>query len=224
MRPVLDDDIEYVDGPLFEPRQYDLLTVDKPEKRRVKPAAELVDALRVVFGYAADRDLYIAAAKLLGDQVGKNSLALGLEKLCAIPYWRGYVTKMKTSPILLVPRIAQASALAEHGEHPTEMQDILLELRARRARDLAIEARLVAFMQTIHTPSPIMKKYIKTAAEQVMRKAFIADPKEGALLVDCALNYIEGREQSWIANQIAQCRVPRDTAQKVIQVIAKLSE
>lgn len=224
MSRFLDDEVEEVDGPLFEPRQYDLLTIDKPEKRRVRPATELVEILRVVFGHAAERDLYIAASKLLGDQVGKHSLELGLGKLCAIPYWRGYIQKMKSSPITLTSRIAQASALAEHEEHPTEMQDILLELRARRARNLATEARLVVFLQSIHTPSPIMKKYIKTAAEQVMRAAFRADPSEGALLVDCALNRIEANEQAWIKNQIAQCRVPKDTAQKIIQVMAKLSD
>lgn len=221
---ISDDLEEFVEGPYFEPRQYDLLTIDKPEKRRAKPNVELVEILRTVFHYAAERDLYIAAAKLLGAGVGKNSLTLGLGKLCAIPYWRGYVQKMQSSIITLIPRIEQASANAEHEEHPTEMQDILLELRARRARDLSIEKRLVEFMQTIHTPSPIMRKYIKTAAEQVMRAAFRAEPRDGAALVECALNRIEANEQAWIKNQIAQCRVPKDTAQKVIQVMAKLSE
>lgn len=130
---------------------------------------------------------------------------------------------MHSSPIQLVSRIEQASASAEQELYKAEAEAILLEMRALRARNLDIEARLVLFMQGIHTTSPIMRKYIKTAAEQVMRAAFRTQPKDGALLVDCALNYLEANERWWIDRQIAQCRVPKDTAQKIIQVMAKLA-
>lgn len=218
-----DDFEEPVAGPYFEPRQYDLLAAGRPEKQRVRPNTELVFLLRGVFSHASDRDLYIAANKLVSSGVGKNSLSLGLAKLCAIPRWKEYIQSMHSSPIQLVSRMEQASATAEQELYKAEAEEILLEMRALRARNLAIEARLVAFMQKIHTPSPIMRKYIKTAAEQVMRAAFRTEPKDGALAVDCALNYIEANEQWWIDKQIAQCRVPKDTAQKIIQVMAKLS-
>ena len=221
--PPTDDFEEPVEGPYFEPRQYDLLAIDKPEKQRVKPNTELVFLLRGVFSHASDRDLYIAANKLVGSGVGKNSLGLGLAKLCAIPRWKEYIQSMHSSPIQLVSRIEQASASAEQELYKAEAEAILLEMRALRARNLDIEARLVLFMQGIHTTSPIMRKYIKTAAEQVMRAAFRTQPKDGALLVDCALNYLEANEQWWIDRQIAQCRVPKDTAQKIIQVMAKLT-
>lgn len=206
----------------FTPQQYDLLTIDKPEKKRVRPAAALAFLLHGVFKWASDRDIYIAANKLNANGIGTNSLKLALDKLIAIPYWLDYVTKMRSNPMTLVPRIEQAAGHAEQGLHPVEPEDMLLELRARRARNLATEKRLVAFFQSIHSASPIMRKYIKTAAEQVVKASFIADPLNGADLTDRAIDRLSS-ERAWIDRQIEQCRVPKETAQKLIQIIQRLS-
>lgn len=219
----MDDEPEIIDSPLFTPGQYDLLTVGKPEKKRVKPASELVVIIRRVLDYAADRDLYMLAGKLLSDGVTPPLLGAGMDRLVAIPYWEGYVNKMRSAPITLLPRIEQAASHAEQEDCKAEMYDLLLELRARRARGMATEQRLVRFMQSIHSSSPIMKKYIKTAAEQVVRAAFIANPSHGATLIDAAIDRLSV-ETTWINRQIDQCRVPKETAQKLTQIIAQLSE
>jgi len=218
----LELDLALPEGRTFTAGQYDLLTIDKPEKKRASPFAPMVEELRVVFPYSGERLLYTVAGKLYGSGVGQNSLRLALVKLCAIPGWLSFVQKMCVNPITMVTRIQQAAAMSEHELHPTTGEQIMLEMKARRYRNLQVEQELIAFLQFVHTPSPIMKRAIKTTAEQVMNAGYRAHPVLGAHMIHDAIATLS-KDAGWIKRQQDGCRVPKDTGTRLMQVVARLS-
>src|SRR5574343_1258508 len=103
-------------GPLFSPGQYDLLTIDKPEKqRKPRPEAEIVSLLRLLFVSDSDRTLYQVARKLY-TSLGTDYARRGLDALARLPGYSNSILKYGVSSMTQVSRIEQAAAAEDELE------------------------------------------------------------------------------------------------------------
>lgn len=211
----LDDDF----GPLFSPGQYDLLTIDKPERqRKPRPEGEIVAMLKLIFIDAPARTLWQVARKLY-ISIGAEYARSGLDALARLPNWSSAIIKFKVSPMTQVTRIEQAAASSDPIQR--EMVDIRVEMKRRQALLENADQELVHFLQELHTAHPIMRKQIVASAKMVLQAAFKADVNHAPQLVGAAL--AEARRNTARIETIKRTyQVPKETAKWLIQILARL--
>lgn len=206
-------------GPLFSPGQYDALTVDKPERqRKLRPEAEIVRQLRIVFVNEGDRMLFISAAKLYRS-IGTDYARRGLDALARLPGWTNAIIKHGVPSMTQVTRIEQAACSTDGYEHP--VVPILVEMGRRQALLQNADQEIARFMQEIHTAHPALRKQIKQATESVLRAAFQSDKEHAPELVTRALDIArkDGVKIKWLRETY---RVPKETAAWLQQIVARL--
>lgn len=208
-----------IQEPLFTEGQFDLLTIDKPEKqRKPRPEAPIVEALRQFFGNHSDRLLYSAARRLY-NSCGVDLTLRGLERLSNLPGW-GYAIRLhKANVMTQISRIEQAAAISD-DQYRRESVEIALELGRRQSKLTGTEKILVEFLQEVHTAHPIMRKQIKAAAEMVVKAAFQVDKERGVDLIPTAVE-IARRDRNKIVWLMENCRTPKETSQWIIQILAR---
>lgn len=206
-------------GPLFSAGQYDLLTIDKPEKqRKPRPEAEIVSLLRLVFINEGDRTLYQVAHKLYVS-LGTEYTRRGLDALGRLPGWTNAIIKHGVSAMTQVTRIEQAACASDDLQR--EAVHIMVEMGKRQALLDNADQELVLFLQEIHTAHPAMRKQIKVAAESVLKTAFKIDIDRAPQLVGAMLE-IARKDTARIARIKAEYRVPRETATWLTQILIRL--
>ncbi len=206
-------------GPLFSPGQYDLMTIDKPEKqRKPRPEAEIVAQLRLVFSNEGDRTLYQVAHKLYLS-LGAEYTRRGLDALAKLPGWTNAILKHGVPAMTQVTRIEQAACASDELER--EAVHIMLEMGKRQALLDNADQELVLFLQQVHTAHPAMRKQIKAAAESVLKTAFKINPERAPLLVGAALE-VARKDTARLARLKAEYRVPKETAAWLTQILVRL--
>jgi len=211
------------DDQLLTPQQYDLFAIDKPERqRKPRPEAALVADLRNVFVGSGDKPLWMVARKLY-ESVGIDLARKGLLKLVNTYGWLDFIVKKGISPMTQVSRLEQAAAASDA---PRETVEILVEMKRRQKYLNDTQLELTNFLQTVHTSHPAMRKQIKAAAEMVLKGAFAAvpgDPAQALPLVVRAVG-IASKDTKRIENIKANYRVPKETANWLIQIVARLAQ
>ncbi len=206
-------------GLLFSPGQYDLLTINKPEKqRKPRPEAEIVDMLRLIFINEGNRTLYQVAHKLYLS-LGTEYTRRGLDALARLPGWTNAIIKHGVSAMTQVTRIEQAASASDDLQR--EAVHIMVEMGRRQALLDNADQELVLFLQEVHTAHPAMRKQIKAAAESVLKVAFKIDTDRAPLLVGAALE-VARKDTARIARLKAEYRVPKETAAWLTQILVRL--
>jgi hypothetical protein len=204
--------------------QYDLLTVDKPERsRKPQPCADLVHELSETFPYASQRALWTVGRKL-HDSVGSDLAKRGLIALSSLNGWLQFVRLHEVSLMTLVSRIEQAGVAMD--DHVRENADIRVEMKRRQKYLDDTQLAISTFLQEVHGTHPAMRKQIKAAMEMIVKAAFQsvpANPERGLPLALDAVA-VARKDVIKIANIKKNYRVPKETANWVIQIVTRLSE
>lgn len=210
----MDEDL----GPLFSTGQYDMLTVDKPERqRKPRPEAEVVAQLRIIFSNESDRTLYQTGRRLYND-VGVDYARRGMDALAKLPGWSNAIIKYGVKSMTQVTRIEQA---AVHTDTERSPADIRVEMGRRQALLENADHEVVLFLQELHTSHPAMRRHIKAAAESVLRSAFQHDTENAPSLVGAALKI--ARADTARLNKIKNTyQIPKETATWLQQIIVRL--
>jgi hypothetical protein len=208
---------------LLTAQQYDLLTVDKPEKsRKPQPCAGLVNELRETFPYASERVLWTVGRKL-HDSVGSELGKRGLIALSSLTGWLQFVRLHEVNLMTLVSRIEQASVAMD--DHIRENADIRVEMKRRQKYLDDTQLEISKFLQFVHGNHPALRKQIKSAMEMIIKAAFQSVPDEPERGLPLALEAIVVARKDYrrLDNIRNNYRVPKETANWIIQIVVRLS-
>jgi hypothetical protein len=208
---------------LLTAQQYDLLAVDKPEKsRKPQPCAEIVHELRETFPYASERLLWIVGRKL-HDSVGSELGKRGLIALSSLTGWLQFVRLHEVNLMTLVSRIEQAGVAMD--DHQRENAEIRYELKRKQQYLDDTQLEIGNFLQEVHGAHPALRKQIKASVEMIIKAGFQSvptDPERGLPLAVEAIA-VARRDVEKIANIKKNYRVPKETANWIIQIVVRLS-
>jgi hypothetical protein len=209
---------------LLTAQQYDLAAIDKPERsRKPQPCADLVHELGETFPYASQRALWQVGRKL-HDSVGSELGKRGLIALSSLDGWLQFVRLHEVNLMTLTSRIEQASVSMD--EHQRENAEIRYELKRKQKYLDDTQLEIGNFLQEIHGAHPALRKQIKAAVEMIIKAGFQSVPSDPERGLPLALDAVAvaRKDVRKIANIKQNYRVPKETAQWVIQIIARLSE
>ena len=196
--------------------------MDKPEKsRKPQPAAELVAELRETFPYVSERHLWTVGNKLHAS-VGSELARRGLIGLSSLDGWLQFVRLKEVKLVTLVPRIEQAAVAAD--DLARENIEIRCELKRKQKYLDDTQLEIGNFLQDVHGAHPALRKQIKSAVDLIIKAGFQSVPTSPEQGLPLALKAIEIARQDTrkIANIKQNYRVPRETANWIIQIIARL--
>lgn len=209
-------------GPLFTPNQYALASIERPDKqKKPRPEAPLVAELQNVFDETPQRTLWMIARKLY-TSVGNELAKQGLLRLVNLYGWLDFIKLKGISPMTQVSRIEQAAAACDA---PREIVAIAVEMKRRQRYLDDTQQALAQFFQEVHTAHPAMRRQIKQAMEMVLKGSFAAVPGDPAKALPLAIKAVEcaRKDTRRIQNIQQNYRVPKDTANWLVQIVARLA-
>lgn len=209
-------------GPLFTPGQYAMANIERPDKqKKPRPEAPLVAELQNVFDETPPRALWMIARRL-HNTVGNDLAIRGLLRLTNLYGWLDFVKLKGINPMTQISRIEQAAAACDADR---ETVQIVVEMKRRQRYLNDTQQALAQFFQEVHTAHPAMRKQIKQAMEIVLKGSFAAVPGDPTKALPLAIQAVDvaRQDQRRIKNIQDNYRVPKDTANWLVQIVARLA-